>query len=103
MTDIRTAYESLIARVLHGPGDTSPMQRRAAFDDQASETPVAGLLHKVAVAASTVSDTDIAAARGSGFSEDQLFELMVCAAVGAASRLHEAALTVLDAACKEER
>jgi hypothetical protein len=48
--------------------------------------------------ANSVTDEDIAAMRISGLSEDQIFELAVCAAVGQASREHDAALSALAAA-----
>jgi hypothetical protein len=34
-------------------------------------------------------------AKASGFSEDQLFELVICAAVGQSARLYEAGLAAL--------
>ena len=39
-----------------------------------------------------MTDEDVAAARAAGFSEDQIFELMVCAAVGAADRQYDSAM-----------
>jgi hypothetical protein len=42
-----------------------------------------------------VTDADFAAAKASGFSEDQLFELVICAAVGQSARLYEAGLAAL--------
>ena len=45
-----------------------------------------------------VTDDDIAAARASGLSEDQVFEIVVCAAVGQATRQYDAAMAALGAA-----
>jgi alkylhydroperoxidase/carboxymuconolactone decarboxylase family protein YurZ len=42
-----------------------------------------------------VTDGDVAAALAAGFTEDQLFELMLCAAVGESSRLYQAGLAAL--------
>jgi alkylhydroperoxidase family enzyme len=56
------------------------------------------LVEKVARHAFRVTDEDVAAARSAGLREDQVFELVVCAAVGEAHRQHEAALAALDAA-----
>jgi alkylhydroperoxidase family enzyme len=56
------------------------------------------LIDKVAKRAYTVTDEDIAAARASGLSEDQIFEIVVCAAVGQATRQYDAALAALKAA-----
>jgi alkylhydroperoxidase/carboxymuconolactone decarboxylase family protein YurZ len=48
--------------------------------------------------ANWVTDQDIAAAIASGHSEDQVFEIVVCAAVGQANRQYESAFAALDAA-----
>jgi alkylhydroperoxidase family enzyme len=53
------------------------------------------LIDKVARHAYKVTDEDIAAARASGFSEDQIFEIVVCAAIGQATRQYDAALAAL--------
>jgi alkylhydroperoxidase family enzyme len=53
------------------------------------------LIDKVAKRAYQVTDDDIAAARSSGLSEDQIFELVVCAAVGQAARQYDAARAAL--------
>jgi alkylhydroperoxidase family enzyme len=60
------------------------------------------LIHKVAKHAYRVTDDDIAAARTSGVSEDQIFELMVCAAIGQATRQYDAAVAALEAATGKE-
>jgi alkylhydroperoxidase family enzyme len=56
------------------------------------------LVEKVARHAFKVTDDDIAAVRMAGFSEDQIFELVVCAAIGQATRQYETALAALEAA-----
>jgi len=53
------------------------------------------LIGKVAARPTQVTEADFAAARASGFSEDQLFELVICAAVGQSARLYEAGLAAL--------
>jgi alkylhydroperoxidase family enzyme len=53
------------------------------------------LLGKVARTPTQVTDADFAAARAAGFSEDELFELVICAAVGQAARLYDAGLAAL--------
>jgi len=55
----------------------------------------AALIGKVASSPAQVTDADFAAAKASGFSEDQLFELVVSAAVGQSARLYEAGLAAL--------
>jgi alkylhydroperoxidase family enzyme len=53
------------------------------------------LIGKVADTPTQVTEEDFAAAKASGFSEDQLFELVICAAVGQSARLYEAGLAAL--------
>jgi hypothetical protein len=98
MPDIAEARASLLSQILQGDGYASPGQRRAAFDDLGLRPPVSVLVSKVAQRADSVSADDITAAIKSGLTEDQIFELVVCAAVGEATRQHDAALAVLDAA-----
>jgi hypothetical protein len=42
-----------------------------------------------------VTEADFAAAQAAGFTEDQLFELVVCAAVGQSARMYDAGLVAL--------
>ena len=64
------------------------------------EGPLGTLVDKVTKRAHEVTDADIAAARTAGLSEDQIFEIVICAAVGEATRQHDAALAALEAASK---
>jgi alkylhydroperoxidase family enzyme len=98
MSDIRRAREALFTRILEGEGKASPSERRAAFNDTALTGTVGALVDKVAKHACTVTDEDIAAARASGLNEDQVFEIVVCAAVGQATRQYDAAMAALEAA-----
>src|SRR5262245_13486251 len=98
MSDIRQARKAFVARILDGRGDTSPAQRRAAFDNAGLPEPVSRVVEKVARHAYKVTDSDIAAARMAGLTEDQIFELVVCAAVGQATRQYEAALAAVETA-----
>jgi hypothetical protein len=59
---------------------------------------VSTLVEKVARHAYKVTDDDISAVRMAGFSEDQIFELVICAAIGQATRQYETALAALGAA-----
>ena len=102
MSNIRPAQTALIARILQGEADTSPALRHAAFANQDLSQAVTALLDKVASRAHSVTDADVAAARAAGLSEDEVFELVVCAAIGQASRQYDAALAALDAACAKE-
>jgi hypothetical protein len=92
----------LVARILEGDGRASRAQRRAAFDDAGLDEPLRTLVRNVAENAYQVADADIAAARASGLSEDQIFEIVVCAAIGQATRQYDTALAALDAATETE-
>jgi alkylhydroperoxidase family enzyme len=102
MSDIKQARRALIARILEGDGRASRAQRRAAFDNADVGEPLSTLIQKVARHAHRVTDEDIAAARASGLSEDQIFEIAVCAAIGQATRQYDAALAALEAAVAKE-
>ena len=103
MSDITLARKALVARIVEGDGRASGAQRRAAFDNAGLAEPLRALIDKVARHAYKVTDQDIAAARAAGLSEDQIFEIVVCAAIGQASRQLDSALAALGAATGEER
>lgn len=103
MSDIRELHRALIARVLGGEGTAPPALRRAAFDNNGLSEPLRTLIEKVAHHADRVTDEDVAAARDAGLSEDQIFETVVCAAVGQASRQHERAMAALASATQGEQ
>ena len=91
----RAAHRALVDRVLNGEGRASPEQRARAFSNVGIPPPLHALISKVATRPAQVTDADFAAAKASGFSEDQLFELVICAAVGQSARLYEAGLAAL--------
>ena len=94
----RTAHRALVTRILEGDGRASRGERRAAFENAGLAEPLRTLIDKVARRPRRVTDEDVAAVLALGESEDQIFELVVCAAVGQATRQFESALTALDAA-----
>ena len=99
----RAAYRALQDRILNGEGRASLEQRARAFSNAGLSPPLDGLLGKVATRPTQVTDADFAAARAAGFSEDELFDLVICAAVGQSSRLYDAGLAALaDAVAGEE-
>lgn len=102
MSGFTQARKALVARTLEGDGRASHAQRRAAFDNAGLGEPLSALIDKVARHAYKVTDEDVAAARASGLSEDQIFELVVCAAIGQATRQYDAAVAALEAATKKE-
>ena len=59
------------------------------------------LVDKVARHARQVTDDDFGAVRAAGLSEDQIFEVAVCAAIGQADREYNNALAALAAATGE--
>ena len=75
MSDIRQARKMLASRILEGEAKASPSERRAAFNNCGLAKPADALVDKVAKHAYRVTDEDIAAARDSGLSEDQVFEI----------------------------
>ena len=101
MTDIRQARKALVARVLEGDGVASHIHRRAAFDNTELSRPVSTLIEKVVHHADTVIDEDVLTVCASGLSEDQIFELVVCAAIGQAERQYDTALVALDLAATD--
>jgi alkylhydroperoxidase family enzyme len=80
---------------LNGEGRASQEQRARAFGNAGLSAPLDGLLGKVATRPAQVADADFAAARAAGLSEDELFELVICAAVGQSARLYDAGLAAL--------
>jgi alkylhydroperoxidase family enzyme len=103
MSNIPQARQTLVARILEGEGTASRAQRRAAFDNARLAEPLRALIDKVAKHAHEVTDEDIAAAKASGLSEDQIFELVVSAAIGQATRQHDTALAALAEATPDAR
>ena len=98
MADIRHGRQRLVARILEGEGAAPGALRRAAFDNAVLAEPLRGLIGNVAKHANRITDEDISAARASGLSEDQIFELVVCAAVGQSTRQYDGAIAALDQA-----
>jgi hypothetical protein len=95
-------HKTLVARILEGHGTAPNSQRQAAYANAGLSGPLGTLIDKVARCAWKVTDEDIAAVKTSGASEDQIFELVVCSAVGAATRQYEGALRMLDSVTNEK-
>jgi alkylhydroperoxidase family enzyme len=101
MSDITQLHRALIARLLESDAQAPPEVRRAAFDNAGLDEPIRTLVEKVAYHAYKVTDEDVAAVRAAGRSEDQIFEIVVCAAVGQASRQYDNALAAVTGAAGE--
>src|SRR5688500_1896480 len=103
------AIQQLIARFLGAPGGLDPVTRRAcagraALDaggaralPAAGELPPAleGWVAKVAAAAWTCDDEDVARLRAAGIDEPAIYDATVAAALGAATARLERALELL--------
>jgi len=98
--DKHAVFRDLVNRVLDGDGRTPREQRAQAFGN-AGPPPVRDLIDKVATRPTEVTDADFAAARASGFGEDELVELVIAAAVGQSARQYDAGLAALAEATQE--
>jgi hypothetical protein len=98
MEDVTRHRAALVARLLEGPGHAPTAHRSAAFHNTDVPEPVRALVDKVARNAWKVTDVDVAAVTSAGVSDDVAFELVVCAAVGQATRQTDSARQLLAAA-----
>ena len=78
-------WRTLLDRVVQGPGSTPPALRQHAADDVGLSGPLATYVHQVHVDALRTTDAQVDALRPE-FTEDQIFELTVAAAMGAGRR-----------------
>jgi len=90
--------KQVVENALHGGGKASGDARRAAFENTDVPAAARALIEKVAQNAWKVTDEDVAAAKQAGLSEDEIFELVVCAALGQSTRQLDAALAALEQA-----
>ncbi len=81
--------------VLFGPGDLDPKIRQAAATSGDVPEPMKRYAEKVALHAYKVTDEDVEALLQAGYSEDQIFELTVSVALGAALSRRNAGLDSL--------
>lgn len=101
MADIELARKALLRRVLAGDGRASAIERQSAFNNVGLAEPLRQLVDKVAVDSSSINDEDINRAKRLGSSEDQIFEIVVCTAIGQATRQYDAAKAALEAAQRD--
>ena len=102
MADIREAKKELVNRILAGDGKALPALRTSAFKNRGLAEPLDVLVKKVAMDPNAVTDDDISAAKRSGLNEDQIFEIIVCAAIGQATRQYDAAMATLAVAIRKD-
>jgi alkylhydroperoxidase family enzyme len=91
----RVTPGDLLERILRGPGTASQDLRARAFNNADVPEPIRGLIDKVANRSAQITDADFADAATAGFDDEQLIELVICAAVGQANRQYEAAQAAL--------
>ena len=97
----QSAHRTLVDSVLNGEGRASAELRAQAFANDGFGPPLRTLIDKVTATPVQVTDADFTAAKAAGLSEDQLFELVICAVVGQSTRLYEAGLAALAEATGE--
>ena len=102
MSNIRQAREALVTRILQGAGKAPPSERWAAFNNSGLSEPLNALVDKIAKHAYMVTDEDIIGTTASGLSEDQIFEIVVCAAIGQSTRQYDSAYAALESATGKE-
>ena len=94
-------YQRLVDRICKGAGESSIQLRQAAFDNKNMPEVMASLVNKVAYEAYKITDNDIAEVKAAGINEDQLFEIIICSAIGQASRQYKSGLAALAEATKD--
>jgi alkylhydroperoxidase family enzyme len=88
----RAAHRALVDSVLRGPGRAAAERRAQAFANEGLAPPLDALINEVVT---EPTRADFAGAKAAGLSEDEIFELVVCAAVGQSTRLYETGLAAL--------
>ena len=96
MNDRRTAQNrALLEIATQGPGTLAADVRAAAASGQGLPDALASYVQKVHGQAYRITDEDIEALKRAGCSEDQIFELTCCAAIGAGFRRLNAGMAAL--------
>ena len=86
---------NVVKRVLDGAGVAVPARRRVAFDGTGAPPELQALIDKVEAHAYNVTDDDLRRLQAT-YSDDELFEIIVAAALGASERRLLAGLEALD-------
>jgi len=92
------AYVQQLKDALTAPdGDTAAALRRALLEGRMSEAPAAigPYVDKVRRQAWNVTDEDVDALKRAGYTEDQIFEVTCCTAIGASFTRLERAMSVV--------
>ena len=91
----RNKLERLRTAVIRGPGSLAPDIRQAISEGSYSSSPLGAFAQKVAEHAFRVNDDDIRELHRANYSDDQIFEAAVSAAMGAGLYRLECVLTLL--------
>lgn len=97
----RAVYRALEDRVVHGAGTATAAMRADAFANEGLAPAVSVLIGKVVDTPAAVTQADLQAVTAIGLSEDEVFELVVCAAVGSSARMYDRGLAALAEAIGE--
>jgi hypothetical protein len=89
--------DRVLRRVLQGVGESDPAIRSAVAEGRGVPSDLQTLVDKIHQHAYTVTDDDIARLQAT-YSDDQMFEIIVSAAVGASRKQLVAGLAALDEA-----
>ena len=89
--------DRVLERVLSGPGAAAPALRRAAAEGAGLPGDLQALVNSIERHAYRVTDEDLTRLRVS-YDDDQLFEIVVSAALGASRRRLAAGLAALEGA-----
>ncbi|EUA06211.1 hypothetical protein I546_5685 [Mycobacterium kansasii 732] len=92
--------EKLRRAVLDAPADTDPTLRRVAYHGDDLPEPLQAYVDKLWRYAYRVQDSDIERMRGAGYSEDQIFEVTIAAALGAGDSRRRAGMSALNEALR---
>jgi hypothetical protein len=90
-----TRRDNVLDGVLDGAGASDPSIRRAAADAAGVPVDLAPLVDKIHRHAYTVTDDDVARVQAT-YGDDQMFEVIVAAALGASRKRLLAGLRALD-------
>jgi alkylhydroperoxidase family enzyme len=93
---INEKLHALEARVLDGFGVLPPAMRRAASEGSALPAELAAFASKVRDHPTQTADEDVEALHAAGYSDDEIFELTVAAAVGASMHRWRSGLQALE-------
>lgn len=90
-----TLFDAVFRQVLDGPGESAPELRRAAARNQDVPADLQSLVDKVHKHAYKVTDEDVARPQAA-YGDDQMFEIIVSAALGASRKRLMAGLAALE-------